>query len=217
MMKYARCNQRLFERRDERTRFDEIADQWLTAERYALAGDRRLDHLLVLAEVKGAGGFELTDAERGEPGTPIHVHGFRADIIEMQKSVIREILRPFQRTPVVTQERRAADRNHLLAEQSDRTLRHRLGLAVADGEVDQAPLQIERVGRGRDPHIDIRVKRSEAPESRNEPERREAGRGGDRELAGAGFGSELVGRCLQPIEHVGRNPIEGLSILCQRK
>jgi hypothetical protein len=42
-------NQRLFERRDERARFDEIANQRLTAERHALAADRRLDHLLVLA------------------------------------------------------------------------------------------------------------------------------------------------------------------------
>src|ERR1700719_4156139 len=39
-----RSNQRLFERRDESARFDEIADQRLTAERHALAADRRLDH-----------------------------------------------------------------------------------------------------------------------------------------------------------------------------
>jgi hypothetical protein len=52
-----RSNQYLFERRDERTRCDEIADQQLTAQCQALAADRRLDHLLVLAEVKGAAGF----------------------------------------------------------------------------------------------------------------------------------------------------------------
>jgi hypothetical protein len=52
----------------------------------------------------------------------------------MQKSVMREVLRPFQRPRFVMQQRAAAHWNHLLAEQSDRPLRHRFGLAIADGE-----------------------------------------------------------------------------------
>ena len=129
---------------------------------------------------------------------------------------MRKILRPFQRPRFVTQQRAGAHWNNLLAEQSDRSLRHCFGLAVADGEIDQAPLKIERFGGGRDPYVNIRMKRREVPEPRNEPERSEARRCGDGELACAGYGSKLVSRGLQPIEHVGRNPVECLPVLGQR-
>src|SRR6266567_5251369 len=69
-----RSHQRLLERHDQRAGFDQIVEQRLTAERHALSADRRLDHLLVLAEVQRARGSEVADAERGEPGAPIHVH-----------------------------------------------------------------------------------------------------------------------------------------------
>ena len=67
----ARSDQRLSERRDERARLDEIADQGLAAEGHALPADRRLNHLLILAEVQRACRFELAYAERSEPSTPI--------------------------------------------------------------------------------------------------------------------------------------------------
>jgi hypothetical protein len=136
----------------------------------------------------------------------------------MQKSVMREVLRPFQRPRFVMQQRAAAHWNHLLAEQSDRPLRHRFGLAIADGEIDEASFKIEHVGRRRDPHVDIGVKRGEATEPWNEPERSESRRCGNGQLACAAFGSESVNRDLQPIERVGRNPVERLPVLgqCQR-
>jgi hypothetical protein len=49
----------LSERRDERARLDEIADQGLAAEGHALPADRGLNHLLILAEVERACRFEL--------------------------------------------------------------------------------------------------------------------------------------------------------------
>src|SRR4029077_5114921 len=108
----------------------------------------------------------------------------------MQESVMLEILRPFEWPRFVAQERAAAHRNHLLAEESDRPFRHGFGPAVANGEINQAPLEIERVSRGRDSHVDIGMKLSEAPQPRYEPERSEARRRGEGELASARFGSE---------------------------
>src|SRR5207248_6241465 len=56
-----RSHQRLSERRGQRAGFDQIVEQRQAAERYALAADRRLDHLLVLAEVQRRGGPEIAD------------------------------------------------------------------------------------------------------------------------------------------------------------
>jgi hypothetical protein len=61
------------------------------------------------------------------------------------------------------------------------------------------------------------VERGEAAEPRNEPERGKAGGGGDRELAHAGIGLEPVGRALQAVERVGRDPVERLAALGQRQ
>jgi hypothetical protein len=104
----ARSDQRLSERRDERARLDEIVDQGLAAQRHTLPADRRLNHLLILAEVERARRFELADAERREPGTPIHIR-FGPGILEMQQSVVNEIPRLFERPRLVTQQRAAAD------------------------------------------------------------------------------------------------------------
>ena len=59
-----------------------------------------------------------------------------------------EIPRPFQRPRFVTQQRAPAHWNHFLAEQSNRSLRYGLGLAVADCKINQTALHIEGVGRG---------------------------------------------------------------------
>lgn len=61
---------------------------------------------------------------------------------------MREIPRPFQRPRFVTQQRAPAHWNHFLAEQSNRSLRYGLGLAVADCEINQTALHIKGVGRG---------------------------------------------------------------------
>jgi hypothetical protein len=212
----ARSDQRLSERRDERARLDEIVDQGLAAERHTLPADRRLNHLLILAEVKRARRFELADAERREPGTPIHI-SFGASILEMQQSMMNEIPRLFERPRLVTQQRAAAHRDHLLAKQPDRAFRHRLRPTVADGNVDEAALEIERVGGRREPHVDVGMQGGKAPQPRNEPERSEACRRGNGELARPGFRAEPVGRGLQPIEDVGGDPIERLPVLGQRE
>src|SRR5690242_2397692 len=55
----------------------------------------------------------------------------------------------------------------------------------------------------------------EALQARDQPQRGKAGRGGDRELARAVGGAQLVGRRLQPLQHVGRNALERLAAFGQ--
>src|SRR5260370_4665298 len=101
-----RSHQRLLERRGKRAGSEQVVAQRLAAERHALPADRRLDQLLVLTEVQHTGRLEVADAERGEPGAPVHVHDPR--IVEMQQGVMGEILRPLERPRLAAQQRAAA-------------------------------------------------------------------------------------------------------------
>src|SRR6516225_6814516 len=91
-----RPDHRLVERRNQRSRLDQVVDERLAAERDALGVDRRLNHLLVLGEVQRSGGFELSYAQCGEPGSPVHERFERTGIIEMQEYMAREIRRPVE-------------------------------------------------------------------------------------------------------------------------
>src|SRR5262249_22505214 len=59
----ARTDDRLLERRRQRARLNQFVDERLAAERHALSGDRRLDHLLVLGKMQRTGGLQIADAE----------------------------------------------------------------------------------------------------------------------------------------------------------
>src|SRR5260370_8123735 len=62
-----RSHQRLLERRDQRTGFDEIVEQRLAAERDALPADGRLDPLLVLAKGHRPAPTYAPDSRAGHP------------------------------------------------------------------------------------------------------------------------------------------------------
>src|SRR6516162_2587 len=105
-----RSDHGLVERRDQRSRLDQVVDEGLAAERDALGVDRRLNHLLVLGEVQRSEGFQLSDAQCGEPRSPVHERFVRTGIIEMQQYMAREVRRSVERPRTVAKQRRTAYR-----------------------------------------------------------------------------------------------------------
>src|SRR3974390_2808902 len=203
----------LVERRDQRSRLDQGIDEGLGADRDALGVDCRLNHLLVVGELQRSGEFQLSDAQCSEPRSPVHERFERTRIIEMQQYMARQIRRPVERPRTVAKQRRTAYRENFFPEEPDGSFRHRFGRPVADGEVDQAALQIERLGGGRDAHVNAGMEAGEARQARNEPKRSKSGSRGDGKLARPIAGRDLVDGGLQALEHVGRDLLESRSLL----
>ena len=100
----------------------------------------------------------------------------------MEQRVPRQILRRPERAAVL-QQRGAADRKQLFADQALHGEARILARAITDGEIDSAAIQLDQRHGGIDMDIDLRMKPLEIAKARQQPFGGEGRRHADRQPA----------------------------------
>ncbi|HEX5959208.1 MAG TPA: hypothetical protein VFY92_11225 [Hyphomicrobiaceae bacterium] len=103
----------------------------------------------------------------GEPGVPIHLAV--GIVVHVQQGMMGEVARRAQRVLGLQRERRAADREQLLAKEPQGSSGCILGSTIADGYVDALAFQVDCPVGGGNAHVDVRMQCGEGAQARDQP------------------------------------------------
>lgn len=107
------------------------ADQLKTPERHALAGDRGVDHLVIVVVAKDTFWLEVFPSLTGQPLAPPEPRA--VSVLELKQDLLFQL---FLRIEGRQAERRMCHRGHCFAEQTQGTCRYILGRPVTDREIE---------------------------------------------------------------------------------
>src|SRR5207237_9976285 len=123
--------------------------------RYAHAVDGVMHHQGVLIKAYHARRSWLGDADRSEPLRPVEPGISSAISVEVEQDVAGEVFGLLQWTRRIGCQCRTANRLQALAKQPVRIARCERLRAIAHGEVDALPIEIEHPIVGGDKNVDI--------------------------------------------------------------
>src|SRR5262245_23672786 len=124
--------------------------------------------------------------------------------------MVFQLLRSLERPGTIAKQSRAAHRKYFFAKKTECSLGDHLLWTESNGNIDQAALQIEHIGSGRDAHVNSGVPIGKAGQAGNQPQRGKAGSRGDGELARSRGGAKLVNGILQALKDLRSDPVERL-------
>jgi hypothetical protein len=178
----------VLERRHQRALAQQFVDQRAPPHRHALPGQRSGDQFVVAREAQPRRRLEVRQPDRFQPRLPFDRHAARHGGTEQQQRVADQVGRRRQRQ--APQQRRAAHRQRRLAEQ--RLAFERRGAAVADCEVEALGRERALLEGRVEPHVDARMRTRELGQARDQPERGQPRRGGQRQHLACRWRAQLA-------------------------
>jgi hypothetical protein len=137
-----------------------------------------------IVEARASRRIDILEAGRAQPHRPVRVGAIARRRVVVQKRVMPEVLRrPQGASPL--EQRRRADGDHRVGKEQ---LGEKAGIAppaVADRHVHILAHEVDEPHGRRDPHVDLGVQLLKPLEPRDQPFRRQCGRGADRQRPAA--------------------------------